>query len=129
MDLTSLPEDISGSSTSTSLNASTVPYRYFNFSESSSSFATSVTTETSASLHTVSSSRTIPGIGFLSGKGIRAVGKLQLQGMEWIVIQTKFANFRRLFPHKNETSAAGLEEAYDELLELTRFVPHAFGCK
>lgn len=117
------PED-----SSTSHDASpVVPYRYFDFSESSSSLATATTQMSeSTSLYTVTSSGTVPGIGALSGRGIRAVGKLQLRGMEWIVLQAKFANFRRLFPHKDETTAVGLEEAYDDILELTRFVLYLF---
>lgn len=103
--------------------SATIPFRFFDFSVSISSFASSAS---SASQYTATSSWTIPGIGSLSAKGIRAVGKWQLRGLEWIIIRRKLASFRRIFPHTNNGVNDNLEDAYDAVLELTRYVTYCF---
>ena len=57
----------------------------------------------------------------VAGDAIYAFGELQLCGIEFIVIQLRLVAIRRLFPHENIAQIDGLEEAYDQLLELTRF--------
>jgi hypothetical protein len=98
---------------------STVPYRFFELSRTTSSLAYSADSQ-SVSQYTVTSSSTVHGIGSLAAKGIRAVGKLQLRVLEWIVIRRKLTRIRRLFPHADDNTDDTLEEVYDAVLELTR---------
>jgi hypothetical protein len=83
----------------------------------------SLVSHSSASQYTDTSSQTIPdhGIGSITAKGIRAVGKLQLRAAEWIVIQRNLAELRRLFPHNDDDVNDRRQEAYDTVLELTRY--------
>ena len=74
-------------------------------------------------MYTTTTSRTVPGLGALAGKGILAFGKLALRGLETVVIRQKLAAFKRLFPHDdNYAHFEHLKEVYDEILELTRCV-------
>ena len=71
-------------------------------------------------LYTTTSSSTVPGIGSLSGKGILAFGRLILRGVEWVIIPQKLRVARSLFPHTDHATFEGIEQVYDDLLELTR---------
>ena len=85
-------------------------------------FESSTSTDASTSAHpesicTTTSGATILGIGSLSGRAIRAVGKMTLRGVEEIVLLRKLAHLRTLFSHEGSSPS---HEAYDDLLEMSR---------
>jgi hypothetical protein len=84
------------------------------------SASSSITTRTS------SSGSTTPGPGALSGKVILALGKLTLRGADYLIIRRRLHVISSNFPHSNETNIKGLEQMYDDILELSRSVNCAF---
>lgn len=68
----------------------------------------------------VSYTGTLPGIGYLIGRGTITPGRLVLKGYKRIVIERKLAAARTVLPHADDEDIEGLEVAYDELLDLTR---------
>jgi hypothetical protein len=76
----------------------------------------------SASNETTTSTSTIWGPGTLSGKAIEAFGEATLRGVENLVIRRKLVSLRSHFPHDNGTVNRKIEQIYNDVLELTRFV-------
>lgn len=97
----------------------TTPYRF----SLMGSPGCSLISRSSASQYTDTSSPTIPGhgIGSFTAKGIRAVGKIQLRAAERFVIWRNLVGLRRLFPHTDDAVNHRQPEAYDTVLELTRY--------
>ncbi|KAG6911430.1 hypothetical protein DXG01_016527 [Tephrocybe rancida] len=79
----------------------------------------SFTNSTDAFSHSTSGS-TIPGPGALSGKAILALGKATLRGAEFIIIRRRLNAIAGKFPLPDTVNIKGLEEMYDDLLELSR---------
>lgn len=71
---------------------------------------------------TYSSSSTVPGPGALSGKAIKALGKLTLRGLDEIQLRLRLNKLRPFFPHGNRVfwEPDDGEEMYEELLDLSR---------
>jgi hypothetical protein len=65
---------------------------------------------------------TIWGPGTLTGKALEAFGKATLRGVENLVVRRKLASLRSVFPHRNDTTIKNIEQHYDDVLELSRYV-------
>lgn len=75
-----------------------------------------------------STSSTIPGIGALSGKAIKALGASVLRMAERVVITRALARIKPHFPHVCDAKSSNdtnLEEMYEIVLELCRYVAAA----
>lgn len=91
---------------------------------SSSSLASSSldSTATPSSIHTTTTSRTIPGIGSLGGRFIYSFGKTVLRGFESVAIRRRLTYIESLFPLSDNNPLPNIESVYDDLLELVRCV-------
>lgn len=76
---------------------------------------------TLGSVTSFESGSTIPGPGALSGKAILALGKGTLRVAEHILIRRRLSVISSKFPHKNDTRLEGINQMYDDLLELSRY--------
>jgi hypothetical protein len=83
----------------------------------SSSLDTSIT---SSSIYTTTTSRTIPGIGALSGKFFHSFGKTVLRGFESVAIRRRLSHIESLCPLSDDNPPQDVLSLYDDLLELTR---------
>jgi hypothetical protein len=83
---------------------------------------------TSDYAETRSSSSTVPGVGEMSGRAIKALGKVTLRGLDEIQLRLRLSALDPLFPHETrivwETDDG--EAMYEEILDLSRCV--AFAC-
>jgi hypothetical protein len=90
--------------------SSSLPYRYFDFSDSSSSLASYSTYSSTAPLIANTSSPdhspTSPGRGLLTSRLFSGFHRL--------------TRFKHIFPHDDGAEIEGLEQTYDELLEMIR---------
>ncbi|KAG6866890.1 hypothetical protein C0993_007368 [Termitomyces sp. T159_Od127] len=75
--------------------------------------STSLTTSTT-------SGSIILGPGALSGKAILALGKLTLRGAEFVIIRRRLHAIANKFPIADAAYFEGIEQMYDDLLELSR---------
>lgn len=68
-------------------------------------------------------SSTIPGIGSLTGKAIKALGSLALRGLDRVIISTHTRAILSKFPHSDAQAAdiEGIQDMYDIVLELSRY--------
>jgi hypothetical protein len=68
-------------------------------------------------------SSTIPGIGSLSGKAIKALGNSALWGLQRFIISTHINAILTKFPHSNAQARdiEGIQEIYGIVLELSRY--------
>lgn len=71
---------------------------------------------------TTITSSTVPGLGEISGRAILALGKVALRGAEYIIIRRRLDTISAKFPHHNADRIPGIEQMYDDILELSRFV-------
>lgn len=69
-----------------------------------------------------SSGSTIPGIGSLTGKAIKALGSIVLRGLDRFIIYAHIRAILSKFPHSDTQAATieGIQEIYDIILELSR---------
>jgi hypothetical protein len=84
--------------------------------------STSVTNSLTASEYTTSTSSTVPGLGELSGRAILALGKVTLRGAEYVIIRGRLEFISAKLPHLNVDQIPGIEQMYDDVLELSRCV-------
>jgi hypothetical protein len=84
--------------------------------------STSVTNSLTASECTTTTSSTVPGLGELSGRAILALGKVTLRGAEYVIIRRRLEVISVKFPHLNVDRIPGIEQMYDDVLELSRFL-------
>jgi hypothetical protein len=84
--------------------------------------STSMTNSLTSSECTTSTSSTVPGLGELSGKAILALGRVTLRGAEYVIIRRRLEAISAKFPHLNVDQTPGIEQMYDDVLELSRFV-------
>lgn len=75
---------------------------------------------------TAITSSTIPGLGEISGRAILALGKFTLRGAEYLVIRRRLDTISANFPHRNANQITGIEQMYNDILELSRFVHARF---
>lgn len=73
---------------------------------------------------TTTTSSTVPGLGEISGRAILALGKVTLRGAEYVIIRRRLDAISAKFPHANGDRIPGIEQMYDDILELSRFVHH-----
>jgi hypothetical protein len=76
----------------------------------------------STSIYTTTTSRTIPGIGALSGKFFHTFGKTLLFGLENVAIRRRLSHIQSLLPLSDENPPHDVASIYDDLLELVRYV-------
>lgn len=71
-----------------------------------------------------SSSSTVPGPGALTGKAVKALGKVTLRGLDRIVMAKHLATVIHSFPHtdKEASNVQNIQEIYDDLLEFSRYI-------
>ena len=84
-------------------------------SETASSILTNTATFTS----------TIPGLGATSGKALKLVGSVVVNGVEAILIRRRISKLETIFNQKKlrkPGDSIPLEADYDDLLELSRYV-------
>lgn len=77
------------------------------------------------SLYTVTSSSTVPGLGALAGKAIKAMGKFTIRTLDSIVIRRTLSVLNSHFPDSTDKPGYASSDPllYDQLLELSRSVP------
>ncbi|ESK86513.1 hypothetical protein Moror_9833 [Moniliophthora roreri MCA 2997] len=63
---------------------------------------------------------TLTGPGALAGKAIYMLGKATLKGVDRIIIYRRLSAISSRFPHKNSAEIRGIQQAYYDLLELSR---------
>ncbi|KAF9073927.1 hypothetical protein BDP27DRAFT_1317696 [Rhodocollybia butyracea] len=68
------------------------------------------------------SSSTVPGIGSLSGRAIKRVGSVVVNGVDAILIRRRLAQIETIFGHRSDGSPKShdAESLYSDLLELSR---------
>jgi hypothetical protein len=101
------------------------PASWFLSSSASDSLAPSSSQDSSAtpsSIYTTTTSRTVPGIGALSGKFIHGFGKIVLRGFESVVIRRRLSRIESLCPLSDNDPPPDVLRLYDDLLELARCV-------
>jgi hypothetical protein len=76
----------------------------------------------SSSIYTTTTSRTIPGIGALSGKFFHIFGKTVLLALENVAIRRRLSYIQSFFPLSDENPPPDVASLYDDLLELARYV-------
>ncbi|KAF9462528.1 hypothetical protein BDZ94DRAFT_1322531 [Collybia nuda] len=71
---------------------------------------------------TASTSSTVPGPGEISGRAIKALGKMALRGLDKIQLRLHLLALSRLFPHGNRVLGENDdgERMYEELIDLSR---------
>ncbi|KAF9462529.1 hypothetical protein BDZ94DRAFT_1322532 [Collybia nuda] len=71
---------------------------------------------------TASTSSTVPGPGEVSGRAIKALGKITLRGLDEIQLRLRLSSLDRLFPHGNRVFWEGDdgEQMYEEIIDLSR---------
>lgn len=71
-----------------------------------------------------SSSSTVPGPGALTGKALKALGKVTLRGFDRIVMNRHLTTVIHSFPHTDAEASniQNIQEIYDDLLEFSRQV-------
>jgi hypothetical protein len=94
-------------------------YRTPQLVESSLSLDSSAASD---SIYTTTSASTVPGIGALSGKFIYAFGKTILGALESVVVRRRLSYIQSICPLSDNTPPPDVEQIYDDLLELTRYV-------
>ena len=62
------------------------------------------------------------GIGTLSGRAIYALGEAALRRIDIIAILKKLRVIKGVFPHRDDVAIPNVEEIYDDVLELSRYV-------
>lgn len=69
-----------------------------------------------------SSSSTVPGPGALTGKALKALGKVTLRGFDRIVMNRHLTTVIHSFPHTDAEASniQNIQEIYDDLLEFSR---------
>lgn len=66
---------------------------------------------------------TIPGIGSLSGRAIKALGVFALRGLDRVIISARILVVLSKFPHSDAQASEieGIQTIYDIVLELSRY--------
>jgi hypothetical protein len=74
------------------------------------------------STSTQTTSSTVPGLGSLSGKAIKALGNLTLRGIDRVIISAQVNSILSKFPHTDDQVAEikDIDDIYDRILELSR---------
>ncbi|KAF9463090.1 hypothetical protein BDZ94DRAFT_1260035 [Collybia nuda] len=85
-----------------------------------STLSFSTFTSSNGSTNTTSTTSTVPGPGAMSGKAILALGKATLRGAEYIIIRSRLQVIASKLPCEDTAYVAGIEEIYDDVLELSR---------
>jgi hypothetical protein len=65
---------------------------------------------------------TVEGIGTVSGRAIYDFGAAALRGIETLAIRRKLRNINSFFPHPDGAIRKNIEQLYDDVLELSRYV-------
>jgi hypothetical protein len=94
------------------------------FNPSSPSLVTSsaLADSTVTSIYTTTTTRTIPGIGSLSGKFIHGFGKAVLRGVDSVIIRRRLTYLESVCPLFDERPPNDIEQIYADLLEMARQV-------
>jgi hypothetical protein len=74
------------------------------------------------SISTATTSRTIYGIGALSGRLIHGLGEILLRGVDVMVIQRRLSYIETLSPLSDQNPQQDIERIYDDLVELSQYV-------
>ncbi|KII85734.1 hypothetical protein PLICRDRAFT_45091 [Plicaturopsis crispa FD-325 SS-3] len=64
--------------------------------------------------------RTPLGLGSLTGRALTLFGETALRGIANFNIRRRLAAIASVFPHDDDTAPAGIDEMYDDLLDLSR---------
>lgn len=102
--------------------------------ETRRSVSTSVASIETSIWETASTVTTVWGPGTLSGKAIKSLGEATLAGVEKVIIRWKLANINSKLMNmamnlpSDSPSGHEYESLYDDLLELSRYVPRLFHC-
>ncbi|KAG6809311.1 hypothetical protein H0H93_015918, partial [Arthromyces matolae] len=81
----------------------------------------SLATVTNETVLTDSSRSTVPGLGVLTGRVIKAIGSIAVTGIDNILVKRRMSTFRPMFPHGRNVERTGDNgnEMYSEILEFT----------
>jgi hypothetical protein len=60
------------------------------------------------------------GPGELAGRGLNAVGKIALSGVQNVLVRRRLQALRSHFPHSDYAAIPDLKTIYDDVLELSR---------
>ena len=99
-------------------------YRNSFFSSSSSLESSSPSTATvqASSLYSSSSGSFVAGPGELTGRALRAFGKMTLGGVQSIIVHRRLRTINSYIPHRDDSVIPGLQQVYSDILELSRCV-------
>jgi len=98
------------------------PYYRNSFFASSVASSSRDSIPASPSFYTTTSASFVAGPGELTGRGLNAIGKMTLRGVQNIVVRRRLQVINSFIPHGNETAIPGKEQMYSDLLELSRCV-------
>lgn len=99
------------------------PSFFRKFSTISDTASTSPSSSSSsASILSSSSSLTVRSPGALKGKAVHALGRVTLRMVEKAAMRNRLAAITAQFPYKDSNNLNEIEQMYDDLLELARYV-------
>ena len=71
---------------------------------------------------------TEPGIGMVLGRVLQSFGESVQRGVDKVIAKGKIHAALKMFPHDNKLVSENLEEAYDNVLEVSRCVYAIHSC-